>query len=163
MLNVLTFSDHPKNFWHPRKARVIQTRFQTQSEYIPKNAQISKTFRMLNSLKSPVDPKSKFLKRAQNSVGSTITKKRPNFPEKNQTGKTGLIGSAITKKRKKRPNFPEKSQTGKTGLIYNIEYYLYKFTLKISALFTKVKVLAKDFTMPKISAPSIFLMMLQWF
>ena len=93
---------------------------------------------MLNSLKSPVDPKSKFLKRSQNSVGPTITKKR-----------------------KKRPNFPDKSQNGKTGLLYNIEYYLYKFTLKITALFTKVKVLAKDFTMPKISAPSIFLMMLQ--
>ena len=135
---------------------MIQTRFQTQSEYIPKNAQISKTFRMLNSLKSPVDPKSKFLKRSQNSVGSTIAKKRikrPNFPEKSQTGKTGSqnsVGSTITKKRKKRPNFPEKSQTGKTGLIYNIEYYLYKFTLKLSALFTKVKVLAKDFNMPKI-------------
>ena len=117
---------------------MIQTRFQTQSEYIPKNAQISKTFRMLNSLKYPVDPKSKFLKRSQNSVGSKITKKR-----------------------KKRPNFPEKSQNGKSGLIYNIEYYLYKFTLKISALFTKVKVMAKDFNMPKISAPPIFLMMLQ--
>ena len=93
---------------------------------------------MLNSLKSPVDPKSKFLKISQNSVGSTITKKR-----------------------KKRPNFHDKSQNGKTGLIYNIEYYLYKFTLKITALFTKVKVLAKDFTMPKISPPSIFLMILQ--
>ena len=108
---------------------------QPKSAYLPKNAKISKTFSMLKSLQNS---KSKFLKRSQSSVGSTITKKR-----------------------KKRPNFPENSQKGKTGLLYNIEYYLYKFTQKVTALFTKVKVLAKDFTMPKISAPSIFLMILQ--
>ena len=108
---------------------------QSKSSYIPKNAKISNTFSMLNSLKSPVDSKSKFFKRSQSYVGPTISKKRPNFTEN--------------------------SQKGKTGLLYNIEYYLYKFTLKVTALFTKVKVLAKDFTMPKISAPSIFLMMLQ--
>jgi hypothetical protein len=107
---------------------VIQTRFQVKSEFIPKNAKISKTFSMLKSLKSSsVDSKLKFLKRSQSAVGSIITKKR-----------------------KKRPNVPENSQKGKTGLLYNIEYYLYKFTLKVSALFTKAKVLAKEFTMPKI-------------